>query len=131
MVFGGLTAVFLWLFGWRRGLAIVAVPATAIFAAMAIFGMSGQPFSVFNLLGLLMVFGISVDYALFYSLHGRGKPTTGLAIALSATTTLLAFGMLSFSGISIVHTVGMTLAVGILTAYLVAPLAARIAIRDT
>ena len=123
-VFVLLVLVFVAMFGVRGGMGIAAVPGIAILVSLGVFGLSGQPFSLFNLLGLMMVFGISIDYALFYFLHGRNKPTTALAISLSAATTLLAFGMLSFSNTTIVHTVGLTLAVGITTAFLVAPLAA-------
>ena len=111
-------------FGVIGGLRVAVVPVVATAMALAVTGLVGNIFSLFNLLALMVVAGISIDYAVFYSLHGANRPSTSLAIALSAVTTMLAFGLLSMSDTAVVHTFGLTLMVGILTAFLISPIAA-------
>jgi len=119
-----IAGVLVFLFGWRSALRIVAVPSVSVALALSLTALVGNPFSLFNLLALMVVVGIGIDYAVFYHLHGRAQPSTALAVTLSALTTVLAFGMLSFSTTPVVHTFGVTLFVGISTAFLLAPFAA-------
>ena len=52
-----------------------------------------------------------------------------LAILLATITTLLSFGLLGFSSALAVRAFGFTMLIGIIAAYLFAPLASRAAIR--
>jgi predicted exporter len=45
-------------------------------------------------------------------------------VLLSATTTLISFGLLSLSSTPVVRDFGITLALGVASAYLLAPIAA-------
>ncbi len=123
LVYVGIACLLMLLFGPGRGLRIVAVPGFAVCTALAACGFLGVPFSLFTLLAAMVVIGISLDFSLFYHLHGRRRPNTALAIALSATTTVLAFGMLSFSSTAVIETFGKTLFIGIISAFAVAPFA--------
>jgi predicted exporter len=69
--------------------------------------------------------GIGVDYAAFFYLAGERRTSTSLAVTLSGLTTLLSFGLLAVSSTEIVHAFGFTVAVGIITAMLTAPLINR------
>ncbi len=109
-------------FGWRGSLVIMSVPVVALAAALAMIGWFGQLFSLFNLFALLLVLGIGVDYGLFFFIAGDRRVGTSLGVTLSALTTLLAFGLLATSSTEIVHAFGFTVAVGIVTALLCAPL---------
>jgi predicted exporter len=109
-------------FGWRSALVIISVPLISLAAALAMLGWFGQLFSLFNLFALLLVLGIGVDYAMFFFIAGGRRASTSLAVTLSALTTLLAFGLLSVSSTQIVHAFGFTVAVGIITALMFAPL---------
>ncbi|MDP3876617.1 MAG: MMPL family transporter [Methylobacter sp.] len=109
-------------FGWRGSLVIMSVPVAALAAALAMIGWFGQLFSLFNLFALLLVLGIGVDYGLFFFIAGDRRVDTSLGVTLSALTTLLAFGLLATSSTEIVHAFGFTVAVGIVTALLCAPL---------
>ena len=113
-------------FGWRGGLAIMSIPAVSVLASLAMLGWFNQLFSLFNLFALLLVLGIGVDYAVFFFLAGDKRVSTSLAVTLSALTTLLAFGLLAVSSTEIVHAFGFTVAVGIVTAMLTAPLVGRL-----
>ena len=109
-------------FGWRNGLTIIAVPVVAALVALAMMGWFNQLFSLFNLFALLLVLGIGIDDAVFFFMAEDKRASTSLAVTLSALTTLLAFGLLAVSSTEIVHAFGFTVAVGILTALMCAPL---------
>jgi len=112
-------------FGWRDALKISSVPVTAAALALAMLGWFGQLFSLFNLFALLLVLGIGVDYAVFFYIAGHKRASASLAVTLSALTTLLAFGLLAVSKTELVHAFGFTVAAGIVTALISAPLLGR------
>ena len=109
-------------FGWRNGLTIISVPVVSALVALAMMGWFDQLFSLFNLFALLLVLGIGIDDAIFFFIAEDKRASTSLAVTLSALTTLLAFGLLAVSSTEIVHAFGSTVAVGILTALMCAPL---------
>lgn len=109
-------------FGWRNGLTIISVPVVAALVSLAMTGWFDQLFSLFNLFALLLVLGIGIDDAIFFFIAENKRGSTSLAVTLSALTTLLAFGLLAVSSTEIVHAFGFTVAVGILTALICAPL---------
>jgi predicted exporter len=115
--------------GWRNALTIIAIPIVAALVSLAMMGWFHQLFSLFNLFALLLVLGIGIDDAVFFFMATNStdaeekRGTTSLAVALSAFTTLLAFGLLAVSSTEVVHAFGFTVAVGIFTALLGAPLA--------
>ncbi len=109
-------------FGWRNGLTIISVPVIAALVSLAMTGWFDQLFSLFNLFALLLVLGIGIDDAVFFFIAENKRASTSLAVTLSALTTLLAFGLLAVSSTEIVHAFGFTVATGILTALMCAPL---------
>ncbi len=110
-------------FGWLGGAMVMSVPVMAAFVSLGTLGMLGEPVSLFNVMALLLVLGIGVDYGLFLREAGKESATTLLAIALSALTTVLAFGLLAFSDTAAIHAFGLTICVGIGVAVLLSPLA--------
>lgn len=126
-VCGLLLAVLMRALGWRDGLRVVAVPLVSMLVALAVLGWLGELFTLFNLFALLLVMEVGVDYAIFFQMaasgdEGEKRNSTALAVTLSALTTLLAYGLLAACSTAIVHAFGITLAVGILSAFLLAPL---------
>jgi len=109
-------------FGWRNGLTIISVPLVAALVSLAMTGWFDQLFSLFNLFALLLVLGIGIDDAVFFFMAEDKRASTSLAVTLSALTTLLAFGLLAVSSTEIVHAFGFTVAIGIFTALMCAPL---------
>ena len=122
-VYGVILLALCWRFGVRAATAMISVPLAAVLIAMATIGWTGNLFSLFNLFALLLVVGISIDYAVFFHLNDGEHRTTTLAVSLSAGTTLMAFGMLAFSDTAVVNAFGLTLMAGIGSAFLLAPLA--------
>lgn len=109
-------------FGWRGAMTLMSIPLLSALSALALTGWFDQLFSLFNLFALLLVLGIGVDYATFFYLAGERRASTSLAVTLSALTTLLSFGLLALSSTEIVHAFGFTVAIGIATAMLAAPI---------
>ena len=95
---------------------IVALAITAVFAI---------PITIFNLLALLLVLGIGIDYTLFFAEQKNkiNNENTLLAITLSAITTVLSFGLLALSETQAIHGFGITVLTGIIVAWLLAPMA--------
>ncbi len=78
-------------------------------------------------MGLILVLAIGVDYATFCAETDQAhRPVTMLAVLLDMVTTLLSFGLLAFSSVFAVHAFGLTMLLGILIAFLLAPLAGAV-----
>lgn len=122
-VYGLIALLLLWRMGGRASVGILFVPFAACAWALASVHFAGSNFSLFNLFALLLVVGISIDYAIFFHLADTDDETTVLAIALSAATTTMAFGLLSLSSTAVVQAFGQTLVAGIVAAFLLGPLA--------
>ncbi len=107
---------------------MIAPSLIAGMAGIAITSLTGTPLNLFNLLALILILGIGIDYSLFFAelkaetAHQQGI-TTLLAITLSALTTVLSFGLLALSETQAIHSFGITVLTGIIIAWLLAPLA--------
>ena len=123
--YGVVMLILLLRYGIAGGLFVMTTPVIAATASLSVLGLLGEPINLFNIMALLLVLGIGVDYGLFYRETGTEHPSTLLAIALSSVTTLLAFGLLALSGTTAIHSFGLTILVGILAAFVVSPLAGR------
>ena len=117
-----ITLCLLFLFGPKQGFLVILPPLAAVFIACGLWSLFGGSFNLFNILALILVLGIGIDYSIFYAFSGKNK-TTESAITLSTISTLLAFGLLSFSSTPALSSFGMTLALGISFSYVLAPMA--------
>ena len=121
---GLMMAVLIWRYGWRGALRVKAPSVTAIIAATACIGLLHEGFTFFHVMALILVQSIGVDYAVFCAECARDKrAVTMLGVWLSALSTILSFGVLAFSQVAAVHAFGLTMLVGIIFAFLLAPLA--------
>lgn len=123
--------VLIWLFlSFRYGplvaARVVAVPTAAIVLTPLITGVVlTEAFTFFSAMGLMLVFMIGLDYALFYvEASDEQRPVSFLANGLSALSTGLAFGLMTFSATYAVHAFGVTILTGITLAFLLSPLCA-------
>ena len=109
---------------YRSGAALrTAIPAAAGLAlTLATLGWMHEPVNLFHVLSLLLVLGLGVDYAIILR-EGRNHQAV-LAVFLSMTTTLISFGLLGFSSVPFVRSIGITVASGVAYTFLIA-LAAR------
>ncbi|EDM68721.1 putative membrane protein, Predicted exporter [Moritella sp. PE36] len=80
--------------------------------------------NIFNLLAVLLILALAIDYVIFYQEHGLQRNTV-LAITLSAISSALVFGVLALSVTPAVESFGLTVMFGILLVFLLAPLSAK------
>jgi predicted exporter len=102
---------------------VLIPPVAAGLIALAAVSFGGGPINLFNILAVILVLGIGIDFTLFTAESSSRGATTMFAITHSAVTTLLSFGLLSLSTTYAVQSFGTTILVGIAIAYLLAPLA--------
>lgn len=77
--------------------------------------------TLFHVMALLLVIGIGLDTAVFYT-EGGFTPESWLASSLACGTSILAFGLLSLSAVPILHQFGLIILTGILGCWLLTPL---------
>jgi predicted exporter len=94
--------------------------AGASLVAVAAQGWLGEPFQLSNILALLLLLGIGVDYGIFLLEHD-GDGAAWLAVVLGAASTWLAFGLLALSSTPALHAFGLTLMVGVGVVWLGSP----------
>ncbi|MCQ2091880.1 MAG: MMPL family transporter [Fibrobacter sp.] len=110
---------------FRTAVRIIRAPVIACLFLASVFGYAGITFNFFAIVGIILTLGIGIDYALFFNEGGRKNLTTALAVMLSATTTVISFGSLSFSSFTPVATFGLATLLGILCCFTLSPLSAR------
>ncbi|RYU71153.1 hypothetical protein ERW51_00480 [Aliivibrio finisterrensis] len=111
----------------KQAFLIVLPPFIAGCAGLAVTVLTGVPLNLFNLLALMLILGIGIDYTLFFAEQNKQadnshRESTLLAISLSALTTILSFGLLALSETQAIHSFGITVLTGIIVAWLLAPL---------
>ncbi len=107
-------------FGAQGALVTLAPPMLASVIVAAVFTLAGWPFSLFNLLAMILLLGLGADYGIFLRMAGANHAPTLVAVALSAATTLLSFGLLAFSSTPALHSFGLTLALGLAITFVLA-----------
>jgi predicted exporter len=90
-----------------------------------VFGYVGEPVTLFAVGGWTLALGIGVNYAIFLREGIDRAGATTIAVLLSGSTTLLAFGLLSASSVPALRQFGFALATAIAASVLLAPLALR------
>lgn len=115
--------VLAWRYGPRNGAVVLLPTLLGTGLALATYGYFGLPLTLFGLMGLLLVLGVGVNYAIFIVEAGDRAPAPFAGVLLSAATTLLSFGLLSFSSMPALKHFGLMLLIGIAASVLLAPLA--------
>ncbi len=90
-------------------------------------GLAASGITLFHVMALLLVIGIGLDTAVFYT-EGGFNAETWLASSLACGTSILAFGLLSLSAVPVLHQFGVIILVGILCCWLLTPLFFRPAV---
>jgi predicted exporter len=103
---------------WR----ILAPTSAASILALALLGAAGQGLQLFHVLALMLVLGIGVDYGIFWQEHAaRHDRIAWLSVSLSASSTLLSFGLLGLSQTPALRAFGLTMLIGIVIVWIVVP----------
>ena len=108
---------------FRKAVIILVPPALATLLTFSVLTFSGRSLNIFNIVSALLILGIGVDYTIFFAESKNEAEETGLAIMLSAFTTLLSFGLLFLSQTPALASIGLTITLGIAFALLLSPLA--------
>jgi predicted exporter len=98
-----------------RTAALVAPLAAAVIVAAALLLLVQGQLSIFNLFGLLLTVAVGSNYALFFQRREPSEERQARTIAslvLANLCTVIGFGVLSFSGIPVLHGIGSTVAIG-------------------
>ena len=108
-------------FGWRGAARCLAVPLLAALGSLACLGWLGQSLTLLGLFGLLLVTAIGVDYAILMREQVGGAAVSLVGTLLAATTTWLSFGLLALSSTPAVSNFGLSVSLGLLFSFLLAP----------
>jgi predicted exporter len=80
----------------------------------------GGAVNLFHLVSLILVFGLAIDYSLFFNRPMsdlQSLERTSLSLAVCALSTLAMFGLLALSSIPALRAIGSTVAIGIILAF--------------
>jgi predicted exporter len=114
----------------RKTLAALSPSLLAVSVALSALGLLGESIDLVVVTALLMVVSMGVDYGVFLvdgAEHGeRASSAALLSIVVAGLSTLLGFGLLSLSGYPILFRIGVTAAIGITAAMVLAPISITI-----
>lgn len=119
---GIIALIFIGQKGVKQGLYEFMPALISLLCAVGGSSLFGYDFNFFSLLSLVLVLGIGINYALFFTKSSARADTTLLAVTLAMLTTLLTLGVLAFSHTAVIRTFGVTLIFGLSCAFLLAPL---------
>ncbi|WP_425918837.1 MMPL family transporter [Acinetobacter sp. TSRC1-2] len=110
------------IYGIQSILPLVLPVTLALMTTFAIQAWLGVEINLFSIMGTFLIIGIGVDYAIFYR-HGHDHPqVVGMALFLCMMSTLLGFGLLSFSHTYAIHCFGLTVLLGVIFSFIYATL---------
>lgn len=123
MLLFGVVLVFALLFLRYRGQAwrVMAPTLLAGVLTLGLLGLLGQPMELFNVLALLLLLGMGIDYGIFLMEH-RGDASAWLAVCVGGASTWLSFGLLGLSSTPALRAFGLTLLFGIALVWVISPL---------
>lgn len=108
-------------YGFKTGaLSTIATVGSALLALVISQVISGH-LNIFNLLAVLLIIALAIDYVIFYQEQGL-QAKTFLAICLSALSSAAVFGILVFSATPAVSSFGLTVMIGIASTFILAPM---------
>jgi predicted exporter len=99
----------------------LSVVLSGVIGGLGLVTLSGVGLQVFVVLSLLLVVGLSIDYSVFADSYADARQS----IICSGLTTVLAFGLLAFSAVPVLQSIGFTVAGGVSAAMLMAFLLRR------
>lgn len=104
----------------RRVLAVVAPLAAAVTVTFAVLVLSVGSLSIFHLVGLLLVIAVGSNYSLFferYRTSAEDRARTILSVSFATLSTMLGFGILSFSSVPVLSALGSTVGLGAILSF--------------
>ena len=112
----------------RRALRVLAPMALTTLLVLAVLRGAGVELTLFHLVALILAAGLGLDYALFFDHAGDDREDqlrTLHALLACSASTLLVFALLSLSTIPVLRAIGSTVALGVLSNFVLALLVVR------
>jgi len=112
----------------RRVFDVLAPIAAAVLVTTGALALWGQPLSIFHLVGLLLVVAIGSNYSLLFERQapsGADRERTIVSLLLANATTMIGFGLLSFSKVAVLQNIGVTVGIGTVLALLFSAILSR------
>lgn len=113
--------IFIWRYGIKVALLGVITPVFSVVIAFLLSHIIQESLNIFNLVAGILIIALGVDYSVFYAEHGLVKKVT-LTTLMSALSSVFVFAMLIFSSMSVITSFGLTIFIGVLCAFLLAPI---------
>ena len=116
-------------YSWKQAFKIISVPLLIILVVLAVFALSNINMEFFSVTGLILVFGLGLDYIIYMMENEKksGQKNEGalidsavlepFATMVSFLTTIISFGALALSSFKPVHLIGLSIFIGLFTAY--------------
>jgi predicted exporter len=125
---GVVAIVVLLLITLRSPLRVARVLAPLVLAVIVVaagLSLSGVQLTILHLVGMLLIVAVGSNYALFFdrqsSVHqADGEPLTLASLVIANASTVIGFGLLSFSQVPVLVALGTTVAPGAFLALLFA-----------
>ena len=108
---------------WKQSFKIISVPLLIVLFIVAIFSLANIHLEFFSIVGMILVFGLGLDYVIYMMENEKRKDESEnaklepFAIALSFVTTAVSFGSLALSKFIPVHMIGLSIFIGLAVAY--------------
>ena len=122
-------------YSWKQAFKIISVPFLIILVVLAVFAAFKIDMEFFSVTGLILVFGLGLDYIIYMMENEKkNKPVVEcsrsecietsnsilepFATMVSFVTTIISFGALALSSFKPVHLIGLSIFIGLATAYI-------------
>jgi len=129
----GIAAILLILsLGLRSAAAALRVLLPILLATgltAVLLGLIGERLSLFHLIALLLSAGIGIDYSLFFHRREAGRLSTLHALLVCAVSTFTVFAILASSPVPVLHSIGITVTIGVPLCFLLALAASQAKVR--
>jgi predicted exporter len=130
---GGLAIIVLLLLALRSPMRVARVLAPLLLSVLTVaagLALSGVQLTILHLVGMLLIVAVGSNYALFFdrqaNLHEAGGESLTLAsLVIANASTVIGFGLLSFSQVPVLVALGATVAPGAFLALVFAAVLAR------
>lgn len=121
---GMIISLFIAFKGIKQGFRMSIPIVLSVLFPLGVIGIFGIALNLFNVLALVLVIGMSIDYVLFFSSDNqKSKSVSLITIVIAALVAELTFGLLAMSGTNAIAGFGLILLLGILTSLFLSPLA--------
>jgi len=99
----------------KRILLVLVPVATGLICMLGFMGMLGLEFNIFNIAACILIIGLCVDYGIFMvcRLSEEGDHAANRAVLVSGLTTLAGLGALALARHPSMHSIGVTVLLGI------------------